>query len=105
MSRRYRHRIRLVRDQSADGVQVPDYQAISSGFPCRIVPKMGWEAQRGKQLEASVSHVIELRWYDSFKPNDVVENEDDGIRFNVKSVINEDGAKREMMLYCDQVVV
>jgi hypothetical protein len=105
MSRRFRHRIRLVRDQSSDGSNTPDYSSIGSGFPCHIMPKSTYEGERGKQLEAGVSHVIELRYYCGFKPNDIVENEFNGVRYSLKGVINVAEMNRDMELHANEIVV
>lgn len=105
MSRRYRHRIRLLRDQSDDGTNVADFQTISAGYPCKIVPRSAYEQERGEQLEAGITHVIELRYYCNFKPNDVVENEFTGKRYTIKGVINIEEMNREMELQTNEIVV
>lgn len=104
MSRRYRHRIRLLRDQSPDGTNVPDYETVAAGFPCHIMPKSTYEQERGRQLEAGVTHVIELRWYCQFKPNDVCENEQTGVRYSIRGIINVGEMNREMMINANEIV-
>lgn len=105
MSRAYRDRIRLMKDVSAAGVQVPEYETCQSGFPCSIIPKSGFEAQRGRQIEANVSHVIELRFYDGFNPNDIIENEETDVRYEIKAVIDMDNLGRQMQIHANEVVV
>lgn len=105
MSRAYRHRIKRLQDTSADGAQVPTYSTVGSGYPCHVIPRAGFEARRGRQIEAIVTHVIELRYYPNFKPNDIIENEETGQRYSIKSVIDLDGYKRQMEIHCVEVVV
>lgn len=105
MSRGYRHRIRLMKDVSADGAQVPSYETRQAGFPCKIVPRSAFEATRGRQIEATISHVIETRWYDCFEPDNIVENEDTDVRYAIKGVLDVDGFQRQMLIHCTEVVV
>ena len=106
MSRRYRHRCRILRDESADGAQAPDYQILLAQIPCRILPKSSYESSRGAQLEAGVSHVIEMRYYADFLPNDIVEDEHKrDRRLHIKGVIDVGGVGRTTELHCSEVVV
>lgn len=105
MSRGYRDRIRLMADVSADGAQVPSYETRMSGFPCHVMPKAAFESKRGRQIEASVSHVIEIRWCDCFSPDDVIENEETDARYSIKGLIDIDGTQRQMLIHCIEVVV
>jgi hypothetical protein len=94
-----------MKDVSGDGVQTPTYETDSSGYPCHIMPKAVYETRRGKQVEASVTHVIELRYYCNFKPNDIIENEDTDVRYSIKGIIDDDGYGRQMVIHANEVVV
>lgn len=50
----------IERDEADDGDQQPDYQTWKQGVPCSIATVSGDETYRGRQLEAHLTHVVEL---------------------------------------------
>lgn len=105
MSREYRDRVRHLRDLSADGDQTPSYKAHLIGIPCKILPKNGREATRGEQIESTVTHVLEMRFYSGILPDDIFENELTGDRYLVTATIDVDKRGRELIVHATEVVV
>ena len=60
----YRDQVDIQQDSSAAGAPVPVYTggAKYAKVPCDIVTVSGDETFRGKQLEAHLSHVVEMQY-------------------------------------------
>ncbi len=61
----FRDRCDIERDGSADGDPLPDYTSYAarySNVPCDITTVSGSETFRGRQIEAGLSHVVEMQY-------------------------------------------
>lgn len=58
-----RDTVTIQQDSSAAGDPVPNYSgtALATGIPCMITNVRGQETYRGRQLEALVDFVVEMR--------------------------------------------
>lgn len=66
----YRDRIHVYRETSADGSDNPAFaNSLWRDLPCSITAVSGGETYRGRQIEATVTHVIEMRYYDGILPS------------------------------------
>lgn len=66
----YRDRVHVYRETSADGSDDPAFATtLWRDLPCSITAVSGGETYRGKQIEATVSHVIEMRYYAGILPS------------------------------------
>ena len=65
----YRDRIHIYNETSAAGSDDPAYSTtLWRNLPCSITAVAGGETYRGRQLEATVTHVIEMRYYEGILP-------------------------------------
>lgn len=108
---RYRERILLRGDSSAAGAAEPDYSGVAtaSKVPARIVSVRGDETFRGRQLEAGIEYVVELRPISSIDVRHRVEVESGafagrvlGIQY-VNIVPAAAGRPARLELYCKEV--
>ena len=51
----------IERDDSSDGETTPEWVTVYRSVPCEVQPISGDETFRGRQLEAHMSHVVEMR--------------------------------------------
>jgi head-tail adaptor len=66
----YRDRIHIYNETSADGSDDPAFTTTRwRNLPCSITAVTGGETYRGRQIEATVTHVIEMRYYAGILPN------------------------------------
>lgn len=66
----YRDRVHVYNETSADGSDDPAFAStLWRDLPCSITAVSGGETYRGRQLEATVTHVIEMRYYAGIMPN------------------------------------
>lgn len=66
----YRDRIHIYSETSAAGADDPAFAStLWRDLPCSITAVGGGETYRGRQLEAIVTHVIEMRYYEGILPN------------------------------------
>jgi len=66
----YRDRIDVYRETSSAGADDPAFgSTLWRDLPCAINAVSGGETYRGRQLEATVTHVMEMRYYEGILPN------------------------------------
>ena len=68
MTTRLRYRIDIYSETSADGAEAPSYTLWMRNMPCDIVQVSGGETYRGRQIEATATHVISFRYKEGIKP-------------------------------------
>lgn len=62
----YRHICTFRQDSSAAGSQEADYSTVAlKDVPCNVRDVTGGEVVRGRQMEATTTHLIETRYYDA----------------------------------------
>lgn len=81
---------------------------FKTGVPCNIITTSGDETFRGRQLEATVSHVVEMRWFPGITPTMRL-SVTGGIYkdriLNIKAVkpVRKDSAPPMQWLYCEEL--
>lgn len=107
----YRDTVTIQQDSSAAGSPVPDYSgaALMSAVPCKIQEIGGDSTYRGRMLEASVSHVVELQWMSGVTPTMrlyVTGGVHAGAYLNITSVrvVENKGRARKLEIYASQQV-
>lgn len=106
---RYRDRINILPDASLDGSPTPDYTTYAPQFenlPCDITTVAGLETFRGRQIEATTSHVVELHYVTGISPRSrasVVGGTLSGRTLSIKAVIPTDTQPRKLTLNCEEV--
>jgi head-tail adaptor len=108
---RYRDLVDIQQDSSAAGSPDPDYSGIPfmRSVPCSIMTKSGDETFRGRQLEAHLSHVIEMRMYPGVKAmmRLIDRGRLPGRVYNVvhvREIDTDDNGRRNMLqLYCEEL--
>lgn len=103
----YRDTVTIQQDSST--TNVPDYTgaALMSSVPCKIQSIGGDSTYRGRMLEASVSHVIELQWLSGVTPTmrlSVTGGVHSGAVLNISSVrvVETRGRARKLEIYATQ---
>lgn len=93
-------------DASNDAEQDPQYrQAFLKNVPCSIAVVSGDESFRGRQLEAHLSHVVELHRIEGVKADmrlKVIGGPHKGSYLNIVYVrdMTAEGVPQRMQLYC-----
>lgn len=99
-----RHRVTINVDQSSDSAEVNDFQPVHTGVPCNIVDIAGAEKFRGEQLEATTTHIVEMRVLVDFELLPTMQLVD--ARGRVLEIINsldKTGRERYLQIQCSQV--
>lgn len=105
----FRELVDIERDTSPDGATGPDYASTRyRNVPCSIAIVSGDESFRGRQLEAHLSHVVELHWMPDIQADDRVKVKGgifDGRKLNVVHVhdLSGDGVPHRLQLYCREL--
>lgn len=104
----FRDRCNIQADGSTDSNPVPDYTTLAPSYenvPCDVTTVSGSETFRGRQLEAGLSHVVELQYLPDIVPTMrlvVTGGTLSGRTLNIAAVVPLDfnGRKRKLQLMC-----
>ncbi len=107
----FRDRCNIQSDNSADGNPIPDYTTYAAKYesvPCDVTTISGSETFRGRQLEAGLSHVVELQYLPDVLPSMRVSVTGGTLRgrtLNIAAVVPLDfnGRKRKLQLLCREI--
>lgn len=106
----YNDRVDVYNDISAAGSSVPDYSGMPTyrDVPCTIRTVAGDETYRGRQLEAHLSHVVELWHLPSITSTTrlVCKSRMIGRALNVRQAREIDqtrGIRQRLELYCEEL--
>lgn len=102
---RMRHCVNVQQDTSDDGDGDPEFTSYARDVPCNIVPVSGSETYRGRQLEATISHLIYMRRVDGLLPTMRLVEQGTSRQFNIIRVLDEDGRRTNMEVQASEVVV
>ena len=58
--------VRVERDNSAAGAETPQWESMIPELPCLITDLGGAETYRGRQVEATVTHVVRTSFNEEF---------------------------------------
>lgn len=103
----YRDVVDIKSNTAADGSPTPDYSgtAFVASVPCKITARGGNEQYRGRTLEASITHAVEMQYIDGVLASmrlDVVGGVHTGRKLNVIYAIPVEGVgrARKLELHC-----
>lgn len=100
----YRHRVKILRDNSPDGDPDPSYVQFFTGIPCNIVAITGGEVYRGKQLQAETTNVIEFRNLQGLSTQMIFENLVTGKQYLIIRILEHHGRDRVMIAEATEVL-
>jgi head-tail adaptor len=101
----YRDRIHIYSETSADGSDDPAFAStLWRHLPCSINAVSGGENYRGRQIEATVTHVIEMRYYEGILPNMRAYHPVDAKWYEIRSSISMDNNSRLMLQVTEAVL-
>jgi len=100
----YRHRVKILRDDSADGEVNPNYVQYMTGIPCNIVQITGGEIYRGKQIQAETTTVIEFRNLQGLSTEMVFENLVSNQQYLIRRILEHHGRDRVLIAEATEVV-
>jgi len=97
-----RHRIDIEQAaETGDGSPNPEYSSLVTGLPAEVMETTGGETIRGRQVEANIRAVIEIRYRSDITPDMRVKY---GSRYlNIVSVVDPTGRRRKTILTCSEV--
>jgi SPP1 family predicted phage head-tail adaptor len=97
-----RHKIDIERAQLiSDGIGGSTKTWASIGTPwAKIKPMRGGERLQAMRIEATISHVITIRYKSGYLPSDRVNY--NGRIMQIRAVINIDERNKWIELYCDE---
>jgi hypothetical protein len=105
----YRDTVTIRQDSSPAGSPVPDYsgEPFMTGVPCKITTIGGDSTYRGRMLEASVSHVVEMQYITGITPTmqlGVTGGIHTGADLNITSprIVEAKGRARKLEIYVTQ---
>ena len=101
----YRDRIHIYSETSAAGSDDPAFATtLWRDLPCSITAVSGGETYRGRQLEATVTHVIEMRYYEGILPNMRAYQPLTSTYYEISRVLSMDNST-QMLLQTTEVVL
>ena len=100
----YRHRVKILRDDSADGDPDPSYVQYMTGIPCNIVQITGGEIYRGKQIQAETTTVIEFRNLQGLSTEMIFENLISNQQYLIRRILEHHGRDRVLIAEATEVV-
>lgn len=89
--------------RDASGQPVATWSNVLTSEPARYVDLKGGVTYRGEQLQETTAAVFEVRFRDSYKPDQRIIWE--GETFNVHRVARVDGGRRYLSLHATAVIV
>lgn len=99
-----RHRMSVYTETSATGADDPSYTVHKSNLPCNIVPVSGGEVYRGRQIEATETHVIETRRYVSWSPRMRIYDQTNARWLDIQRALDVEGRRTMVLLTASEVV-
>jgi hypothetical protein len=107
---RFRDSVDIYEDKSLAGSPVPDYSGdpIYRAVPCSIMTTAGDESFRGRQLEAHLTHVVEMHNYPNITATCrlVDRGRLSGRALNVRQVrhldVDTKGRRQIVQIYCEE---
>lgn len=100
----YRHTVHWQYDSSAAGTDDPSYTTYLRNWPCRITPVSGGETYRGRQIEATATHLIEGRWFEGYSPTMRLYDEVNSRYLNIQRIFDRDGTRQNIEVHATEVV-
>lgn len=101
----YRDRIHIYSETSADGSDDPAFATtLWRDLPCSITAVTGGETYRGRQLEATITHVIEMRYYAGILPNMRAYQPLTQTYYEIRNSLSMDNSTRLMMQVTEVVL-
>lgn len=105
MTTRMRYRVTIKRENSADGSDVPTYDNFMQQVPCDIVPVSGGETYRGRQIEATATHLISTRYVDGVLPTMKLVDDHSSVEYFIERINKRDGRNHMLDIQCRERVL
>lgn len=99
-----RHRVIVQRDVAEIGAESKQYDDYLKNQPANVTDVAGGQMFRGKQLESTTTHAVEMRFDARIKP-DMVIIDHMSRTLTINSILDFDGRQRDMILQCVELVV
>ena len=99
---RYRHYITIttVSDGVAeDGTPAKTETTLASNVPANVMTVSGTEGIRGRQVDATATHLVETRYRSDVNPSDKI-TDHLSRTLNIIAINDKDGRERHMILQC-----
>lgn len=103
--RRLRHRVSIYRESSDDGSETPTYALFMRAVPCNIVQVTGGETYRGRQIEATATHVVEMRKIDGLLPTMRLTESLDSRNLFIERITPRNGRDHMLDIQCRESVL
>lgn len=104
MTRRLRYRVDIYKRSDADGAETPSYSRHLAGVPVDIVQVSGGETYRGRQIEATATHVIQMRYLDGMLPTMKLVDTINSVTYYIVKMPKRDGRNHMFDLQVQEVV-
>lgn len=104
----FNDRVNIQTDTSVPSSQTESFATSTPGIPCNVVTVSGDETYRGRQLEAHLTHVVEMRFRSGITPMMrlvVAGGIYNGAVLNIQSVrpVRKPGKMPLLELYCREL--
>lgn len=105
MTRRLRYRMNVYHETGDDGSEQPSYSLWMQNVPVDIQPVAGGETYRGRQLEATTTHLVSVRFIDGMLPTMKLVDAVSSAEYSIVRIENHDGREHMRDIQCSRVVV
>lgn len=103
---RLRHYCDFIEDTSADGSETPTFDTNNptlANWPCNVYDVAGQETFRGRQLEATTTHVVDTRYSATITATmQIVDHLSRTLE--IISITDRSGRQRYLELHCAEVI-
>lgn len=99
-----RHNVHWQQDTSDIGSDDNSFTDFLRNYPCNIEPVGGQESYRGKQLEATVTHVITGRRVQGAQPTMRLYEPVDERYFNIVRILDIRGRRHDIEIHATEAV-
>lgn len=103
--KRMRYRVTIKRENSADGADTPTYDNYMQAVPCDIQPVSGGESYRGKQIEATATHLISMRYVAGMLPTMKLIDDHSDVEYFIERIQKRDGRNHILDIQCREDVL
>jgi len=99
-----RHNVTIQYNNATAGSDDPSYATFVANVPCKITPVSGGEQYRGRQIEATVTHLIEMRFLSGLSPTMRLYQAIGTKYYNIQRIFEVDGKRHDVDIMATEVV-
>lgn len=103
--KRLRYRLDFYKETSADGAEAPTYTLWKAEIPVDIVPVSGGEIYRGRQIEATATHVVTMRHIEGVLPTMRLKDTKTEQLYHIEKLPKREGRDYMIDLQCREIVL